>query len=264
MADVFRTLSLIPHDVPQNGDCFYLTIQLFLTHHYDPPILTSVPYLRTSISTLLTTTSVGQSILDDYHETTDILAHTLPSLRPATYPRRDVYAQDYAIAAMATFLNTQIEIYTSLPDSTPILHTFSPYPSYDPTFILPHSPPPISLWLNQTHFQLLLRDNLSLPSLTSNLIPLPSIPLRDINSNSQHILIKAPTTTTYYPLCPYQQAPPTMLPKAFCSTTCHPYCPNHYTAFKTIPHQRFPPNYATSCLLATAGVSANTRLFELA
>ena len=63
--------------------------------------------------------------------------------------------------------------------------------------------------------------------------------------------------------CTYSTPPSPSAPKAFCSSTCHPYCDNHYSAFQTIPHQRLPPNYASSHLLATAGVPPNTPIFEI-
>ena len=107
--------------------------------------MASVSFLRTSISTLLTTTPTGASILNSYNLTTDILMDTLPKLRPAAYPNRDIYAQDYAIAAMATLINTTINVYTTDMDSSPILHTFEPYPNHPAPTFLPHSPPPHNL-----------------------------------------------------------------------------------------------------------------------
>ena len=49
MSQLFDRLSLIPQDDPQTGDCFYLTIQLYIAQHYSPTILTSVIFLRTVI-----------------------------------------------------------------------------------------------------------------------------------------------------------------------------------------------------------------------
>ena len=263
--DIFDNLSLIPHDVPQTVDCFFLAIQLFIAQHYDPPILTPVHTLRNSISLLLTTTSTGASILKDYNLTHQVLHDTLPDLRPSDYPNRDIYAQDYAIAAMSTLLNTTINIFTTQHlDSSPILHTFDPYPDYNEPPILPHAPPPISLWATQDHFQLLLLNNLSLPSLTTDLLPLPPKPLQNTNNSGQRITIQAPSTLHSHPTCTFHNPPLLNTMKAFCTTTCHPYCSNHYSAFRTIPHQRTPPNYASSQLLATAGASMNTPIFEIA
>ena len=56
---------------------------------------------------------------------------------------------------------------------------------------------------------------------------------------------------------------PPSAPKTFCTSTCHPYCDNHYSAFQPIPHQRLPPNYASSHLLSTAGVPPNTPVLEI-
>ena len=41
------------------------------------------------------------------------------------------------------------------------------------------------------------------------------------------------------------------------------YCDNHYSAFRPIPHQRLPPNYASSHLLTTEGVPPNTPILEI-
>ena len=263
--EIFNTLSLIPHDVPQNGDCFYLTIQLFISQHFDPPVLAPIPLLRNTISSLLTSTTTGSAILADYHQSQDIIFDTLPSLRPADYPSRDPYAQDYIIAAMATLLNTNIHVYTSLPDSSPCLHTFSPYPGYSPGPLLP-SVPPISIWAVNSHFQLLLHTTkqLSIPSLTSNLLPLPSIPLHNTTTLGLPIKIPPPPSQHHQPHCPYQQPPTPHTLQAFCNSTCHALCPNHHSGFRTIPHQRLPPNHFPSQLLATAGVSAHTPIFEIA
>ena len=263
LPEVFHQLSFIPHDVPQNGDCFYLTVQLFIAHHYNPPILTSVSVLRTLVSNLLTTTPSGEAILRDYNLTTDILIDTLPQLRPATYPNRDIFAQDYVIAAMATLVNTPINVYTTDIDSSPILHTFEPYPNHPSPYFLPHPPPVISIWAPSNHFQLLLLDNLSLPSLTTNLLPLPLAPLHDSDPNGNPTVIPANTPHEHQPRCPHANTPPTNSPYAFCLKTCHPYCPNHYSAFKPIPHQRLPKGTASSTLLALAGVPANTPIFEV-
>ena len=261
---IFNKLSLIPHDVPQNGDCFYLTIQLFLSATNDPPILAPIPYLRTSISSLLTTTTAGHSILADYHQSPDILSNTLPSLRPEDYPSRDPYAQDYIIAAMATLLNTNIYVYTTLPDSSHCLYTFSPYPGYQKAPLLP-SVPPISIWAVNTHFQLLLHNTtLPIPSITSNLLPLPYVPIHNTTNLGLPITIPPSPSQHHQPHCPFQPQPEPTTFQAFCAKTCNAFCPNHHSGFRTIPHQRMPPHKFPSQLIATAGVSAHTPIFEIA
>ena len=45
--------------------------------------------------------------------------------------------------------------------------------------------------------------------------------------------------------------------------SCNQFCPNHYSAIRPTPHQRLPPGFTSSLLLAAAGSPANTRLFEI-
>ena len=260
---VFDSENLLPHDVPQNGDCFYLAIQLFISQHYSPTVLTPIPFLRNAISNLLAYTPSGENILRDYNLTPHIITDVLPGLRPSLYPTRDTYAQDYVIAAMATLLDTNIEIFTCYDSHTPIKHTFTPYPNHIPPPFLPFPLPSISIWATGNHYQLLLNHSLSLPSLTQHLLPLPTIPLHNTNIHNDPITIETPPRSKYHPWCTYSTPPSPSAPKAFCISTCHPYCDNHYSAFQTIPHQRLPPNYASSHLLATAGVPPNTPIFEI-
>ena len=176
LPEVFTSLHLIPHDAPQNGDWFYLAIQLFIGKNYGPPFLTSVHFLRNEISNLLANTPAGSSILRTYNNTHDIIVNTLLSLKPTSFPNRDTFAQDYAIAAMATFLGTTIKIFTTH-DTTPILHIFNAYPNHTPLPFLPSKLPPISLWADRNHFQLcsLTQISLSLLSLITS-YPFPRFP----------------------------------------------------------------------------------------
>ena len=107
MTEITHSLNLFAHDVPPNGDCFYLTIQLLLSHVISPPHLISSHTLRNLIYNLLTTTPVGTRILLDHDQTHDSIAlNVLPNLRPSYHSHRDTYAKDCAIAAMATLLKT--------------------------------------------------------------------------------------------------------------------------------------------------------------
>ena len=225
--------------------------------------MTPVPFLRHAISKLHAYTPSGQDILRDYNLTPHIITNVLPGLRPSLYPNRDTYARDYVIAAMATLLNTTIEIFTSYDSLTPIKHTDTPYPNHIPPPFLPYPLPPISIWATGNHYQLLLNHSLSLPSLTQHLLPLPTIPLHNTNRHNNPIIIKAPSRSTFHPWCTYSTPPSPSAPKSFCSSTCHPYCDNHYSAFQPIPHQRLPPNYASSHLLGTEGVPPNTPILEI-
>ena len=186
-----------------NGDCFYLAIQLFIGQHYDPLLLTSVHFLRNEISNFLINASAGASILRTYNHNHDIIVNTLLNLKPASFPNQDTFAQDYAIAAMATFLGTTIKIYTTH-DTTPILHIFTPYPNPTPLSFLPSTPPPISLWADRNHFQLLLNTDLSFPSLTNNLLPLPLLPSKNTDLQGKRIIITPPTSHNFKSPCPFR------------------------------------------------------------
>ena len=222
------------------------------------------PYLRNAVALLLTTSSCGSTILRDYNLNNTVITDILPDLRPALYPRRDTYAQDYAIAAMATFLGTKILVYTTADGSAPILHTFSPYPNHNNNPYLPPNPPSISILATHNHYKLLLNKSLLLPSLTDNLLPLPPSPSHNFDSKGHPITIHVSSTDHYQPWCQYAPTSNTHPQKAFCKSSCHPYCPNHYSSFRAIPHQRLPPHFVSSCLIATAGVASHTPLFQIA
>ena len=96
-----------------------------------------------------------------------------------------------------------------------------------------------------------------------HLLPLPTISLHNTNPHNNPITIKAPSRSTFHPWCTYSTPPSPSAPKSFCSSTCHPYCDNHYSAFQPIPHQRFPPHYASSHLLGIEGVPPNTPILEI-
>ena len=264
LTSILSALHLHTHDVPPTGDCFYLAIQLYFTHHSQSCLLT-VPALRSAIHQLLVSTTVGSQILRDYHQTTQHALDILPSLCPLKFPNRDIFAQDYVIAAMATLLNAHLEIYTYDTDSTPVAFTFSPYPSPTPlTPFLPNSTPHhISLLATNAHFQLLLPYRIDIPSITANLLPLPKLPSSNTNTTGAPTIIPAPSRHNHHPNCPFQpQPPPNALP-AFCPPSCHPHCPNQYSAFKPIPHQRTSRSTTSSQLLSLIGVDTHSPLFEL-
>ena len=108
------------------------------------------------------------------------------------------------------------------------------------------------------HYQLLLPFTLSLPSLTQNLLPLPPNP-----KAHNLITIPAPTNLILTNDCQYSPHQHPNAQKAFCATTCHPLCQNHYSAFRTAPNQRLPRNYASSQILATAGIDDQTPIVEI-
>ena len=97
-------------NVPPNGDCFYNVIQLFLTTIIDP-IPIHIPQLRNCLTKFYTTRH-GHTILKYYHQHTHIIeTSTLPNLKPSHFPNRDIAAQDYDIASIASLLNTNIRVY---------------------------------------------------------------------------------------------------------------------------------------------------------
>ena len=81
MREILSKLKLHAHDVPQNGDCFYLAIQLHFIKARIPPHLVSIPILRKSIYNLLTQSATGKEICRDYQVNVQQLApNILPSL----------------------------------------------------------------------------------------------------------------------------------------------------------------------------------------
>lgn len=138
------------------------------------------------------------------------------------------------------------------PTITPIKHAFIPYPDYRPTPSLAYSPPSISVRAAENHFQQLLLYSLSPLPLTGNLLHLPAVPTHNTNPNGLAIIIKAPHKHKCYPWCHSSDSPPSFTPRTFSDTTCRSLCKNQYSAFRSIPHLRLPPNYASSTLLAQA------------
>ena len=127
-ADILNYLNMTLTDVPPNGDCFYNVIQLFLTSMPDP-IQTFIPQLRQLIATFFRSSS-GKTILQHYHQQTTIIEHSiLPTLKPSLFPNRDIFAQDFVIAAMASILQTPIQVYQHILGQPPLHITFKPYPT---------------------------------------------------------------------------------------------------------------------------------------
>ena len=107
--DILNHLNITLTDVPANGDCFYNVIQRFLTSIPDP-IQTFIPQLRQLIATFFRSRS-GYTILQHYHQQPTIIEHSiLPTLKPSLFPNRDIFAQDFVIAAMASILQTNIHV----------------------------------------------------------------------------------------------------------------------------------------------------------
>ena len=197
-----KSLQLHAHDVPPNGDCFYLTIQLYLLKMCSPPQHTSSRLLRQRVYNLLTQTKSGKQILREHNQSpTTAAINILPNLRPALYPNRDVYASDLAISAMATLLQTTIKIYSFNPRETLLLYEYKPYPPQNHSTLNTTSPIPHTLWAQNSHFQLLLPHIIPLSSITNNLLPLPPLQSTNHTTASLPIIIPncAPTLLRYAP-----------------------------------------------------------------
>ena len=262
-SSVLTALRLHAHDVPPNGDCFFLTIQLYLLNTCSHPQPASSRELRTSVYNLLTQSKSGKQILRDHNQSpTSAAINILPNLRPEQYPNRDVYASDLAISAMATILQTKISVYSFNPNDTLLLYEYKPYPlQRTAPRITTSRITPITLWASHSHFQLLLPHVIPLPSLTANLLPLPHSPSVNRTPSSLPITIH-PLHTPNPHACPHSfshTGPFT----SFCPASCHPYCPNHYTAFKPISLQRSPTQFPCSQIIALETTPPFTPILEI-
>ena len=136
-------------DVPPNGDCFYNVIQLFLTSLSDP-IHKSI-----QITTFFLSRS-GNTILNHYHQQNTIIEQSiLPTLKPSLFPNRDIYAQDFVIAAMASILQTNKHVYQYKPSQPPLQLTFKPYSTRQSLRITTTHLPHVHIWNENSHFKLM-------------------------------------------------------------------------------------------------------------
>ena len=148
--EILNYLNMTLTDVPPNGDCFYNVIQLFLSSLPDP-IHTSIPQLRQDIATFYHSRS-GKTILHHYNQQSSIIEHSiLPTLKPSLFPNRDIYAQDFVIAAMASILQTNIEVYQHIPSQPPLHITFKPYQIQHSLRITTTKLPYVHIWNENTH-----------------------------------------------------------------------------------------------------------------
>ena len=142
----------------RNGDCLYNVIQLYLTSMPDP-IQTFIPQLRQQIATFFSSRS-GKTILQHYHQQPTIIEHSiLPTLKPSLFPTRDIFAQDFVIAAMASILQTNIHVYRHIPGQPPLHITFQPYTTQQSLRITTTPLPHVHIWNENTHFQLMTPNN---------------------------------------------------------------------------------------------------------
>ena len=249
-------------NVPPNGDCFYNVIQLFLTTINDP-ITIHIPQLRNCLTKFYTTRH-GQTILKYYHQNTHIIeTSTLPNLKPSHFPNRDIAAQDYDIASIASILNTNIHVYLYQENQPLQKVTFQPHPIPPSLKLTTTSIPDIHIWHEKSHFQLLTPNGHHRPTIPPLLFPLPSnLPVLNKTPSGRTKLIKALQQYTVNTNCPYAPLPsPTHIPTAFCKDTCHKYCPNHYTAFRPVP-LKITRDRDSQRIVNAVGVPKHTPLFE--
>ena len=263
MSAVLHDLHLFAQDVPQNGDCFYLAIQLLLSHVHSPAYLISSNALRNLVYKLLTTTPVGSRILHDHNQSPESIAlNVLPNLSHPSNIHRDIYASDCAIAAMATLLRSPITIFCVPHNDMPLKYSYLPYPHHTSNIsTLPYLPN-IILWQSHTHFQLLLPFQLQLPSITHNLLPLPSLPSINLTETSSPIHIPIPTNYPIHSQCLFT-LPHNHPPTSFCPHPCNPHCQHHYNAFRPITIQRSPPQTHSSQIITLEALSPNPPILEI-
>ena len=252
-------------DVPPNGDCFYNVIQLSLATLTEP-VPTYIPQLRQQVANFLQNTRSGKTILKHYHQSPTIITKSiLPNLKPSSFPNRDIYAEEYVIAAMASMLQTTIHIYHYHPDNLPQHITFKPLTTPLQNLITTSHVPHIHIWNEASHFQLLTNSPISHTLLPSSLHPSPSnLPIHNKTPKGRITTIPAPKSLRAMPQCPYTPLPyNTQFPTSFCTTHCHPYCPNHYTAYRPVPI-KIAYSQALPTLVNAVGVPKHTPLFETA
>ena len=159
-------------DVPENGDCFYTVIQIFLTTIPDP-IPVHIPQLRQQIANFFNIRSC-KNILKYYHQQQpNILEQSiLPTVKPCLFSNRDIYAQDFVIDAMASILQTTINVYHHVHNQPPLHIKFKPFPTHHSLLITTTHLPHLHIWNENSHFQLLTPKDYQHPTIMT-LISLP-------------------------------------------------------------------------------------------
>ena len=262
--NLLNHLNMTLTDVPANGDCFYNVIQLFLTSIPDP-IQTHIPQLRQQIATFFKSSS-GKTILQHYHQQPTIIEQSiLPTLKPSLFPNRDIFAQDFVIAAMASILQTTINVYQNIPSQPPLHITFKPYPTHHSLHITTTHLPYIHIWNENSHFQLMTPKNyqsqIHLPLLSP---PPPNLPVLNKTPKGRLSTIPAPRQFHTISQCIYHPLPSDALhPTSFCTQLCHQHCPNHYSAYRPVPI-KIAHFHQFSAAVNAVGVPKHTPLFETA
>ena len=145
----------------------------------------------------------------------------------------------------------------------PIKYSFRPYPQKDSLPFINPAPLKITLWQSHAHYQLLLPQQNIFPSINTGQLLLPRSPTHNINTQGQPITIPSSFQQTYYPRCPFATSTLPTTSYAFCPSTCHLHCSNHYSAFRPIPLLRTAPTLARSQLITLEGIYPHTILAEI-
>ena len=264
-SSVLSFLNLIAHDVPPNGDCFYLAIQLYLSKVHPQPNHLATTQTHQALYQFLTTTKVGQRILRDHNHTNSTIAlNLLPGLKASLFPNRDIYASDCAISAMATLLNSTITIISLPPNDHPLKYQFLPYPHSEFPLHTNLTDMDITLWSANSHFQLLLPSQLPLP--TQPQLPRPMSLPHNVNSKGLPIHIPTPPTFPLISKCFSSTRHHTAV-TTFCTTTCHQHCTNHYLSFQNksircLSHSPYAPS-DQSQLITLEVIPPDTPIIEI-
>ena len=250
---------------PPNGDCFYLAIQLYLSKVHPQATHLAASQLRQSLYQFLTTTSIGKRILRDHNHTKSTIAlNLLPCLKLSSFPSRDIYASDCAISAMATLLNSTITVFSLPSNDQPLKYQYLPYPHSEFPLHTHLDNLDITLWSANSHFQLLLPSAIPLPPRLG--LPMLAIPSRNLNPHGSPIDIPTPSSFPIITKCLFTPAHNHTV-TAFCPTTCHQYCTNHYLSFqrKIIQYlpNTLPTPHPSSQLIALEAIPPNTPIFEI-
>ena len=138
---------------------------------------------------------------------------------------------------MASILQTNIEVYHHIPSQPPLHITFKPYPIQHSLRITTTHLPYVQIWNENSHFQLLTPTNhprhIQLPLLRP---PPSNLPVLNKTPKGRLSTIPAPRKHKSINHCYYSPMPSDALhPTSFCTQLCHKHCPNHYSAYRSVP-----------------------------
>ena len=176
-------------------------------------------------------------------------------------PLNPLYASDYAIVAMATLFQSPITVYALSDSNIPLKHTYLPYTPSEYASNLHRPTMNITILPSLSHFHLLLPYNLPLHTLPSKPLGLPHLPPINITPLNFPVITNTPPSFNICPSCPFSPSLPPST--SFCPSSCHPLCPNHYTAFRPTALRRI-SNSSTSELITLETIIPDTPICILA